>query len=220
MAHFPRRAPICYLLAATIAVASCNARAAPSGPSVQVPARVQRVVVLGDSLATYPSRDESFPAVLQRRVTESGLQWTVTNAGVNGDTTSDGLRRLDPLLNDDVGVIVVALGANDGLRGVDLAVVEGNLSAIIRRAQARDIRVLLCGMETPPLHNWQYSLAFHELFPRLASTHGVPLVPFLLAGVALNPDLNGADWIHPNAAGARRIADSIWPFLEPLLRDE
>jgi acyl-CoA thioesterase-1 len=124
---------------------------------------------------------------------------------------------VDALLRDDVGVLVVALGANDGLRGVDVSVVERNLSTIIEQVQSRGIRVLLCGMQTPPLRSWDYSVAFHRLYPRLAAKYNVPLVPFLLAGVALNPDLNGSDGIHPNAAGAQRIAETVWPYLEPLL---
>jgi acyl-CoA thioesterase-1 len=127
------------------------------------------------------------------------------------------LRRLEPLLAGDVGVLVVALGANDGLRGVDVSTVERNLSAIIDAAQGRGIRVLLCGMETLPTHGWDYTVAFHYLFPRLAQQHAVPLVPFLLAGVALAPDMTGPDGFHPNAAGARRIAETIWPYLEPLV---
>jgi acyl-CoA thioesterase I len=81
------------------------------------------------------------------------------------------------------------------------------------------VRVLLCGMETPPLRGWEYTVDFHKIFPRLAATHGVPLVPFLLAGVVLDPEMNGRDGIHPNAAGARRIADTIWPYLEPMVRE-
>ncbi|HXW04560.1 MAG TPA: arylesterase [Vicinamibacterales bacterium] len=175
------------------------------------------MVVLGDSLAISPSRSESFPAVLQARLTDRRLPWTMLNAGVSGDTTSGGLRRVDALLGEEVGVLAVALGANDGLRGVDVRMIEENLSAIIERAKARGIRVLLCGMETPPLRGWEYSVEFHRLFPRLASRHAVPLVPFLLAGVALDPGMNGHDGIHPNANGARRIAENVWPYLEPLV---
>jgi acyl-CoA thioesterase I len=178
-------------------------------------------VVLGDSLAVSPSREQSFPAALQSRLDQQRLRWTVTNAGVNGDTTSGGLRRVDPLIaGDDVRVLVVALGANDGVRGADLSLVERNLAGIIERAQARRIQVLLCGMETPPLHGWDYTVDFHRLFPRLAARYQVPLVPFLLDGVALVPSLNGADGIHPNAAGARRIADTLWPYLEPLVQGD
>ena len=142
----------------------------------------------------------------------------MTNAGVSGDTTAGGLRRVESLLAGDVGVLVVALGANDGLRGIGVSTVEKNLSTIIELAQRHNVRVLLCGMETPPTHGWDYSVAFHYVFPRLAQQYAVPLVPFLLTGVALTPDMNGPDGIHPNAAGAQRIADTIWPYLEPLVQ--
>jgi acyl-CoA thioesterase-1 len=177
-------------------------------------------VVLGDSLAVSPSRSESFPAALLRRIEANRLPWTVTNAGIGGDTTTGGLRRLDAVLADNPHVLILALGANDGLSGVPVATVEANLTEIIKRAQARNIRVLLCGMETPPVRGWEYTIAFHRVFPRVAAAHNVPLVPFLLSGVALNPELNIDDGIHPNAAGARRIADTIWPYLEPMLRQE
>ena len=95
--------------------------------------------------------------------------------------------------------------------------VERNLSTMIEHAQVRDIRVLLCGMETPPFNGWQYTVDFHRLFPSLAQKYSVALVPFLLEGVALNPDMNGEDEIHPNAAGAKRIAETVWPYLEPLV---
>ncbi len=178
----------------------------------------RRVVVLGDSLAISPSRAESFPALLEARIGRERLPWTVTNAGVNGDTTSGGLLRLAALLRDDVGLLVLELGANDGLRGVPLATVEDNLAHIIERAQHRAVGVLLCGMETPPTRSVDYTLQFHYLYPRLARRFDVPLVPFLLQGVALVSEMNGPDGIHPNAAGARRIAETVWPYLEPLLR--
>ena len=223
MMHFARAAGVCCSFTALLSTAACGSRSSPTSPSVpavDTPVLTRRVVVLGDSLATYPSMEESFPAVLQRRITTNSLPWTIANAGVNGDTTAGGVSRVEPLLRDDVGVLVLALGANDGLRGVDISVVERNLSAIIDRAQARGVRVLLCGMETPPLRSWDYSVDFHRLFPRLAAKYQVPLVPFLLAGVALNPDLNGSDGIHPNAAGAQRIAETVWPYLERLLRED
>jgi acyl-CoA thioesterase-1 len=100
---------------------------------------------------------------------------------------------------------------------VPIETVKKNLASIIEHVQDRNIRVLLCGMETPPAHGWDYTLAFHRLFPALAAQYAVPLVPFLLAGVALNPDLNGPDGIHPNAAGAQRIAETVWPYLESLV---
>jgi acyl-CoA thioesterase I len=213
------RATIWPALAAALIIAACRSSSAPTAPSVASaePAAVRRIVVLGDSLAVSPSTDRSFPSELQARIARQGLRWTVTNAGVSGDTTAGGLRRVEPLLASDVGVLVVALGANDGLRGIDVSTIEKNLSAIIDLAAQRSIRVLLCGMETPPTHGWDYTVAFHSLFPRLAQQFAAPLVPFLLAGVVLTPGLNGPDGIHPNAAGAQRIADTIWPYLEPLV---
>lgn len=222
MTNLVRQAGACCSFAVLLTAAACESRSSatsPSTPSAGTTALHRRIVVLGDSLATYPTFDESFPAVLQRRISASSLPWTIANAGVNGDTTAGGVRRVDALLGEDVGVLIVALGANDGLRGVDIAIVERNLSSIIERARANGARVLLCGMETPPLHSWDYSVEFHRLFPRLADTYQLPLVPFLLAGVALNPDLNGSDGIHPNAAGAERIAETVWPYLEPILRE-
>jgi acyl-CoA thioesterase-1 len=199
-------------------VASPGCERHPGAPTADAknPA-ARRIVVLGDSLAVSPSQAVNFPAELQALINERRLPWTVTNAGVAGDTTSGGLRRVEALLRDDVGVLVLALGANDGLSGVPIDVIDSNLSRIIELALAHRIEVLLCGIETPPTHGWDYSVAFHRVFPHIADQHRVPLVPFLLAGVALVPDLNGPDLVHPNAAGARRIAQVVWPHLEPLI---
>ena len=212
---FRRRGPVALVVvfaAAALAV-SCSSPAAPGSSSNTA---IRRVVVLGDSLAVTPTPGESFPERLDARILQQRLPWTVTNAGTIGDTTADGVRRVESLLAADVGVLVVELGANDGLQGVDLATVERNLLSIVATAQQHNTRVLLCGMETPPTHGLDYSLTFHFVFPRVASARGVPLVPFLLAGVALVPDLT-LDGVHPNAAGAQRIADTVWPYLEPLL---
>jgi acyl-CoA thioesterase-1 len=212
------RFPAWLAFVALFALSACGSNAARTLPTSPDPASIRRIVVLGDSLSVSPSMAESFPANLQKRIEDRRLPWTVTNAGVYGDTTGDALQRLDPLLTNDLGVLVVALGANDGLTGLAIATVEDNLSEIIRRGQRSTAHVLLCGMETPPTHGLSYSIGFHLVFPRLASTFGVPLVPFLLDGVALVPSLNLPDLVHPNAAGARRVADNVWPYLEPLLR--
>jgi len=195
---------------------SDSAPTAPDPPGENVAAK-REIVVLGDSLAVSPSRSQSFPAVLQARLNAAHPGWTIRNEGLNGDTTSGGVRRVDAALTSDARILILELGANDGLRGVDIAAVEKNLSAIIERAQARGVRVLLCGMETPPFNGWNYSVEIHRVYPRVAAKYNVPLVPFLLAGVALNPEFNGEDEIHPNAAGARVIAETVWPFLEPLV---
>jgi acyl-CoA thioesterase-1 len=186
-------------------------------PLISAPATPARIVVLGDSLAVSPSHATNFAAELQARLSATYPGWTIVNASYRGDTTSGGAQRFARALTPDTRVLVLELGANDGLRGVDVGTVEKNLSTMIEAAQKRGIKVLLCGMEAPPLKSWDYSLEFHDIYPRLAAKYHVPLVPFLLAGVALNPELNGPDRIHPNAAGARLIAETVWPFLEPLL---
>lgn len=207
---------IACLLVPAVLLGACGSSSNPAAPSTT--SAVRRVVVLGDSLAVTPTPAESFPAVLQQRIASARLPWTVSNAGVLGDTTARGLRRYEPLLQDDVGLLILELGANDGLGGVEVSTIEGNLAAIIETAQAHSVAVLLCGMETPPIRSVAYTLAFHDVFPRLSRRYNIPLVPFLLAGVALIPEMNGPDGIHPNAAGARRVADNVWPYLEPLLR--
>jgi acyl-CoA thioesterase-1 len=206
------------LAGALLATASCGSSAAPTTPDADIASAARRIVVLGDSLAVSPSRSQNFPTELQSRLDATHPGWIVANAGVSGDTTSDGLGRIDGALTADTGILILELGANDGLRGIAIPTIEGNLAAMVELAQRRGIRVLLCGMETPPLHGLNYSIEFHLLFPRLATRYGVPLVPFLLAGVALNPDLNGDDDIHPNAAGARLVADTVWPYLESLVQ--
>jgi acyl-CoA thioesterase I len=189
----------------------------PSAPTVPGAAPPQRLGVLGDSLAVSPSIEQAFPARLQARLDEQRLPWTVVNAGVSGDTTADGLRRAPQMLAGDIALLVVELGANDGLRGLPIGMIADNLAAIIGEAQRRNVRVLLCGMETPPTHGLDYSIAFHQIYPNVAARTSVPLVPFLLAGIAFDPRFTGPDGIHPNAAGAERIVDTVWPYLRPLL---
>jgi acyl-CoA thioesterase-1 len=220
MTNRARRIGFCYSLAVFAATAACESSAGPTAPALSAdgaPAVPGRIVVLGDSLAVSPSSTVNFPAELQRRLEAAGRRWSILNASASGDTTAGGLRRLDAVIDRGAEILVLELGANDGLRGVDTATMETNLSTIIERAQARGIRVLLCGMETPPMHGWNYTLEFHRIFPRLAQKYSVPLVPFLLTGVALVPEMTGEDEIHPNAAGARQIAANVWPYLELLV---
>lgn len=190
-------------------------------PRTESPERssVPRIVVLGDSLTAGLGldRDEAFPAVLARRLREAGYRCEVVNAGVSGDTSAGGVRRLEWALDGDVRVLVLALGANDGLRGLPVAEMKANLAAIIRRAKARGIAVLLAGMEAPPNLGPAYTAEFREAFRALAREEQVPLVRFLLEGVAGQAALNQPDGMHPNAEGARRIAEHLWPALEPLV---
>jgi acyl-CoA thioesterase-1 len=178
-----------------------------------------RVVAFGDSLTSGRGigTDLAYPAILQQRIEKDGLAYTVVNAGVSGDTSSRALRRLDAALGGDVRVMILALGANDGLRGVPVARLKSNLSEMIEKAQARGITVLLCGMEALPIHGWDYSVAFHNAYRDLATQYGVTLVPFVLMNVIGDPTLMQPDHAHPNAEGARAIADNIWPYLEPIL---
>jgi acyl-CoA thioesterase I len=178
-----------------------------------------RVVVLGDSLTAGLglSPRQAYPTVLQDRILEAGLKYTIVNAGVSGDTSAGGLTRLDWALSGDVRVLLVALGGNDGLRGLPVAQLTRNLSEIIERAQARNVSVILAGMEAPPNYGFDYVASFHKVYPELARKYHVTLVPFLLEGVGGKADLNQADGIHPTAAGARIVADNVWTVLKPAL---
>src|SRR5438876_288544 len=168
------------ILALVVALAS----AAISSVSREPVAR-PRVVVLGDSLASGRGigKDKAFPAVLQAKLDEAGLDYEVVNASVSGDTSTGALRRYERALEGPVRVLVVELGANDGLRGVPVDQLKGNLSQIIETARARGITVLLCRMEALPMYGWDYSVAFHKAFDELAQRHDVPLVPFFLMNV-------------------------------------
>jgi acyl-CoA thioesterase-1 len=178
-----------------------------------------RIVVLGDSLASGRGigAAKAFPAVLQEKLDEAGLDYEIVNAGVSGDTSSGALRRYERLLDADVRVLVVELGANDGLRGVPVERLKDNLARIIEAAQARGITVLLCRMEALPMYGWEYTVAFHKAFDELGQKYDVSMVPFFMMNVIANRDLMQPDRAHPNAAGARAIADNVWPYLKPLL---
>jgi acyl-CoA thioesterase-1 len=179
-----------------------------------------KIVAFGDSLTSghrLPSKD-AYPSVLQAKLKEAGLPVAVVNFGVSGDTTTRALRRLDAALAERPQIMVVELGANDGLRGVPVPVVKANLEKIISAAQAQNIEIVLCAMEALPLQGWQYTIAFHQMYEDLAATHGVTLVPFLMNGVLGNPDLISDDGVHPNAAGARYIAETIFEYVFPLAR--
>lgn len=177
------------------------------------------VVFLGDSLtAGYGlAEDQAYPAVIRERLAAEGVAARVVNAGISGDTTAGGLARLDWLLRQKPSVVVVALGANDGLRGVPLAQTESNLRRILERLQAAGARPLLAGMMIPPNYGPDYTRGFAALYPRLARELAVPLIPFLLAGVAAEADLNQADGIHPTAEGQKELAETVLGHLRPLL---
>ena len=177
------------------------------------------VVFLGDSLTAGLGLDEdqAFPALVEESLRESGRAVRVVNAGISGDTTAGGLARLDWLLRQRPDILVVALGGNDGLRGVPLESSEANLRAILKRAKAEGIRVLLGGMLIPPNYGPDYTGRFAAIYPRLAAELDVPLIPFLLEGVAAREELNLPDGIHPNVEGQKLVAETVLPYVERLV---
>jgi acyl-CoA thioesterase I len=193
-----------------------------SRPAAEAAAPLPRIVFLGDSLtAGYGlARHEAVPALIQERFNAAGYRYEVVNAGVSGDTSAGGLSRLDWSLEGTVAVLVVELGANDGLRGLPVSQMKQNLAEIITRAKQRGIAVILTGMEAPPNYGAPYTAEFRQTFRDLADEHDVVFVPFYLEGVAGNAGLNISDGIHPNAAGSRIIEQTIWRTLEPLLEKQ
>jgi acyl-CoA thioesterase-1 len=179
------------------------------------------VVFLGDSLTAGLGlgEEEAYPALVGRALAERGAPARIVNAGVSGDTTAGGLARLDWLLTQNPAVVVVALGANDGLRAQPLATIESTLAEIVRRARAAGAAVVLAGMRMPPNYGPEYTRGFEAIYRDLARDEGLAFVPFLLEGVAADPELNQPDGIHPTAAGQRKIAELVLPVLEPLVRE-
>lgn len=174
---------------------------------------------LGDSLtAGYGVETmEAYPALIDAKLKAKGMDWKVINAGVSGDTTAGGLRRLDWVFRQKVDVLFLCLGANDGMRGVPVVEAERNLRAIVDRAKARGAVVVLAGIQIPENYGADYRRQFGAIFPRLAKTQRLAYLPFLLEGVAMRPELNQADRIHPNAEGHKVMAETVWKVLEPVL---
>jgi acyl-CoA thioesterase-1 len=201
--------------------AATEAPRSPAAETVQPPrvAARSRIVFLGDSLtAGYGlAKEESVPSLIQSRLDASGYAYDVVNAGVSGDTSAGGLSRLEWSLDGDVAVLVIELGANDGLRGLPVPAMKKNIAEIITRAKQRGIAVVLTGMEAPPNYGAAYTTEFRQVFHDLAREHEVVFVPFYLNGVAGIPSLNIADGMHPNPAGARIVEKTVWRALEPLL---
>ena len=191
------------------------------GEAVWRPASRPRIVFLGDSLTAglgLPKPD-SVPARIAARLEQEGYDYEVVNAGVSGDTSAGGLSRLEWSLEGDVQLLVIELGANDGLRGLPVAAMKRNLDEIITRAKGRGITVVLTGMEAPPNYGAAYTSEFRQAFRDLARDHEVAFVPFFLEGVAGIPALNQGDGIHPNAEGARIIERTMWETIGPLVAD-
>jgi acyl-CoA thioesterase I len=177
------------------------------------------IVCLGDSLTAGQGVDEdqAFPAVVQRLARADGLAWTVTNAGVSGDTSAGGLRRVAWLIKGKPDWAFVALGANDGLRGQPVTATRDNLLAIAEKFRAAGVQVAFAGMRLPTNYGEDYRTAFTAVFPQIAEDKKIPLMPFLLDGVGGIPALNQADGIHPTVEGQEKIARSVYAFLKPLV---
>jgi acyl-CoA thioesterase I len=201
------------VLAFFTALAMSPLRAAPA----------KTLVFFGDSLtAGYGLDDpghEAYPAVIARKIEAANLPWRVVNAGLSGETTAGGLRRVDWILRQPVDLFVLALGANDGLRGIEPAVTRVNLQGIIDRVRAKNpqAKIVLAGMFMPESMGEDYARAFGTMYPELAEKNQVPLIPFLLSGVGGVPAMNQADTIHPTADGHAVMAATVWKVLRPLL---
>jgi len=178
------------------------------------------IVAFGDSLTAglgVPA-DQAYPAVLAAKLKADGYPYRVVNAGVSGDTTAGGLRRLDWALRLAPQIVIVELGTNDALRGQDLATVRANLDQIVGRFQAAGARVLIAGMKLPPNYGLRYTTEFQKMYEEVAKQRRAALMPFFLDGVGGDPRLNQPDGIHPTAEGYRIIVDRLWPYLRPLLK--
>ena len=207
--------PMRLVLAVSLPSFAVAAQAQPNAP--------RTVVFFGDSLtAGYGLEDpdqEAFPARIQQKIDASGMRWKVVNAGVSGETSAGGLRRIDWVLGQPVDILVLELGANDGLRGISPAVTQANLQAIIDhvRSSRPKAAILIAGMRMPASMGQDFTQAYKAIFPALASKNKILLIPFLLEGVAGVAALNQGDSIHPTAAGDQIVADTVWKYLQPAI---
>ncbi len=200
------------------APAAAESPAAATAPAPAVPA-ARKVVFLGDSLTAGLGLpiEQAYPSLIEARLRARDRGWAVVNAGVSGDTSAGGLRRLEWSMDGGAAIVVVALGGNDGLRGLPVDDLSRNLDAIVGQAKAAGADVVVAGMEAPPNTGPDYTRRFRAVYGEVAARHGATLLPFLLDGVAGELALNQADGIHPNQEGARRVADHVWRVLEPLV---
>jgi acyl-CoA thioesterase I len=232
------KSTLLFLILFACALSGCNDRddarpkaelAAPGQTPAQPAARqksaetLPKIVAFGDSLtAGYGlAQKQSYPSLLQEKLEADGFEYVVVNAGVSGDTTAGGLRRLDWNLNaGNVRFLILELGANDFLRGQPIAAARENLSKMIERARERKVKVLLAGMLAPTSAGREYQKEIAETYTSLAEEHDVPLIPFFLEGVAAAGDLNLEDGVHPNAEGQKIVADTVYRHLKPLLEED
>ncbi len=189
-------------------------------PSIQITSDRPKIVAFGDSLTAGFGLEEkeSYPYLLQKKLEADDFNYEVVNAGVSGETSLGGLERIDWVLEqENVRILVLELGANDLLRGLPVHKMKENLDTIIKKAKAKNVKVLLCGMLAPPTMGAQYQREYVNAFPELASAQKVVFLPFLLENIALNKDLNQGDGIHPNAKGEIIMTDNVYKALKPML---
>ncbi len=180
-----------------------------------------RIVAFGDSLTAGlgVKKDDAYPAQLQRRLEELGFRYQVINAGVSGDTTAGGLRRVGWVLSAKPEIVILELGANDGLRGLGLEQTKNNLDHIIQQLRQADVTVVLAGMKLPPNYGREYTEQFEAIYPALANRYRLPLIPFFLEGVAASSKLNQADGIHPTKEGYEIVVEQVLKVLTPVLQE-
>lgn len=181
----------------------------------------KRILFFGDSITAGLGVDkqQAFPALIQDRIDSLGLNYEVVNGGLSGETSAGGLRRISWVMQRPVDIMVLELGGNDGLRGIDLSSTKQNLQGIIDAALAEnpDMKIIIAGMQVPPNLGQEYTQEFSDLYPELAEENDLPLIPFLLQEVGGNPELNQPDGIHPTAKGHKIIAETIWETLKPII---
>jgi len=184
-------------------------------------AATKTLLFYGDSITAGYGLDpgDAYPAIIQQKIDDAGLAWKVVNAGLSGETTAGGLRRLDWILRQPVDIFVIELGGNDGLRGLEPDVTRANLEKMIERIRVKNPRVVvvLAGMQIPTNMGPAYAQAFAKIYPELAAAQHTVLIPFLLDRVGGIPELNQPDGIHPTAAGHRIVAETVWKTIQPLL---
>jgi acyl-CoA thioesterase-1 len=204
-------------------VLACNEERRPETdqPAIRPSGHPAVILFFGTSLTAGfgLEPEEAYPALIQQKLDSAGLPFHAVNAGVSGETSAAGLRRIDWLLTQPVAVLVLELGANDALRGQDLAAARANLQEIIDRTRAKhpDVRIVIAGMQAPPNLGSRYTEAFRQMFVDLARRNDAALIPFLLEGVGGVAEMNQGDGIHPNAEGARVVAENVWRVLEPVI---
>lgn len=205
MGKMMRRQFVCAFLALILASSACGGT----------------ILFLGDSLTAGlgVAPEQAYPALIEEKIRQKNLPFDVVNAGISGDTSAGGLARLDWVLQKKIEVLVLALGANDGLRGLPVAQTKANLQKIIDRVRAKypEVKIIIAGMQMPPNLGLEYAASFRQIFPELARANHAALVPFLLEGVGGHANLNQADQIHPTPTGQKIVAENVWRVLEPIL---